>query len=155
MVGASTTVLAVGMAIVGLGLGMSSTAFLYAPQGAVPWNRRAAVTSSTQFARNVAGAIAVAIAGGWLNAQLLDGAVARGIDPVQAVAAVSRMLSPTERSGVSLDLGQALSVTLGEGLMTIFAVMAGLAAAGLVAMIALARDVTAAATVVRPAPVHE
>jgi hypothetical protein len=155
MIEASTTVIAVGMATVGSGLGMGSTAFLYAPQGAVPWNRRAAVTSSTQFARNVAGAIAVAIAGGWLNAQLLDGAVARGIDPVQAVAAVSRMLSPTERSGVAIDLGQSLSVTLGEGLLTIFAVLTGLAGAGLVAMVALARDVAPEATGVRRASSHE
>ena len=155
MVEAPITVLAVGMAIVGWGLGMSSTAFLYAPQGAVPWNRRAAVTSSTQFARNVAGAIAVAIAGGWLNGQLLDDAVARGIDPAAAVAAVSHMLSPTERAAVAIDLGQALAVTLGDGLMTIFAVMAGIAGVGFVAMIALTRDVTHDAAVARPTPFHE
>ena len=148
-------VLATGMGIAGCGLGMSSTAFLYAPQVSVPWNRRAAVTSSTQFARNVAGAVAVAVAGGWLNGRLLDGALARGIDPVQAVSVVSQMLSPTARSEVAVGVGQALSVTLGEGLEIIFVVMAALAGAGLVVMVVLARDLVPVAAVVRDAPAHE
>jgi hypothetical protein len=134
---------------------MCSTAFLYAPQVSVPWNRRAAVTSSTQFARNVAGAIAVAVAGGWLNGQLIDGAVSRGIDPTQAVAVVSQMLSPTARSGVDIELGQALAVTLGDGLVTIFLALAVLAGAGLVAMIALARDLTTGGAPVPRTPTNQ
>jgi hypothetical protein len=150
-----TAVLAVGMGVAGCGLGMSSTAFLYAPQVSVPWNRRAAVTSSTQFARNVAGAIAVAIAGGWLNTQLLDGAVARGIDPVQAVSVVSQMLSPTGRAGVPPDVGQALAVTLGSGLVSIFAALAALAGAGVIAMVVFARDLVPDAVGGRRATSHE
>ncbi len=150
-----TAALAVGMAVTGSGLGMSSTAFLYAPQVSVPWNRRAAVTSSTQFARNVAGAIAVAIAGGWLNGQLHEGAIARGIDPAQAVSVVSQMLSPTARSSVEAGLGEALSVTLGNGLEVILVSLAAVAGAGLVAMALLARDLVPGAAPARPSPERE
>jgi MFS family permease len=136
-----TVALAFGMGITGCGLGMCSTAFLYAPQVSVPWNRRAAVTSSTQFARNVAGAIAVAVAGGWLNGKLLDGAISHDINASQAVATVSQMLSPSARGGVASEIGQTLAVTLGDGLATIFVTLALLSGGGLVAMILLARDV--------------
>jgi hypothetical protein len=136
-----TVALAVGMGITGCGLGMCSTAFLYAPQVSVPWDRRAAVTSSTQFARNVAGAIAVAVAGGWLNGKLLDGAISHDINASQAVATVSQMLSPSARGGVASEIGQTLAVTLGDGLATIFVTLALLSGGGLVAMVLLARDV--------------
>ena len=86
-------VIAVAMALTGVGQGISSTAFLYAPQASVPWNQRGAVTSSTQFARNMAGAVLVAIGGGWLNAHLFGAAMAAGATADEAGPLISRLLS--------------------------------------------------------------
>ncbi|HEV2124491.1 MAG TPA: MDR family MFS transporter, partial [Chloroflexota bacterium] len=60
----------IGMGITGVGLGNASTAFLLAPQSAVPWNLRGAVTSSTQFARTIGGSVGVALLGAWMNSRL-------------------------------------------------------------------------------------
>ena len=73
LVGPQTPLLAVAvpMGIAGVGLGIASPAFLLAPQSAVPWHLRGAVTSSTQFARTIGGSLGVALLGALLNARLV------------------------------------------------------------------------------------
>ena len=134
-------VIAVAMAFTGLGLGTSSTAFLYAPQISVPWNRRGAVTSSTQFARNMAGAVLVALGGGWLNARLFGAAIEAGITPEAAGPLISRLLSVTERAQVDAQVVARLGAVLGPGLLVVLGVLTVIVWATWLVMLAFARDV--------------
>ncbi|MBU6290003.1 MAG: MFS transporter [Chloroflexi bacterium] len=143
-------VIAATMAFTGLGLGTCSTAFLYAPQVSVPWNRRGAVTSSTQFARNMAGAVFVALGGGWLNARLFAAATASGIPADEAAPLISRLISVSERASIDPAMAQRLGNTLGPGLLAILTGLSALAVATFVMMAIFARDVVP----VEAAPVH-
>lgn len=147
---------ALAMGVTGIGLGLSSTAFLYAPQVAVPWNQRGAVTSSTQFARNIAGAIGVAIGGGLLNSRLIDAAEASGASQSEAGPLVSQLLSASDRAQIDPVTVATLTGILGSGLMTIITVLAAISVAGTVFMIALARDPSpAGAKTVAAISVHD
>jgi hypothetical protein len=138
---APTWVIAAMMAFTGLGLGTGSTAFLYAPQVSVPWNRRGAVTSSTQFARNMAGAIFVALGGGWLNARLFATATASGVPSNEAAALISRLISVSERALIDPEVAQSLGSALGPGLIVILTGLSMLALGTFVLMVIFARDV--------------
>jgi len=63
-------VLIVSMALMGVGLGFDSTAFILSVQNAVPWNLRGVATASTQFVRTIGGTIGVALMGTILNTQV-------------------------------------------------------------------------------------
>ena len=148
--GAPTWWIAATMAFTGLGLGTCSTAFLYAPQVSVPWNRRGAVTSSTQFARNMAGAVFVALGGGWLNARLFAAATASGVPADEAAPLISRLISVSERASIDPTIASSLGATLGPGLFAILTGLSILAVATFVMMAIFARDVVP----VEAAPVH-
>jgi EmrB/QacA subfamily drug resistance transporter len=141
LVGPQTPLLAVAvpMGIAGVGLGTASPAFLLAPQSAVPWHLRGAVTSSTQFARTIGGSLGVALLGALLNARLgaalagapgLPGAsgVATGSGPD---ALVSALLQPATRAALPPEMVQALSAVLAGALHAVYVALALLALAGL------------------------
>ncbi len=141
LVGPQTPLLAVAvpMGIAGVGLGTASPAFLLAPQSAVPWNLRGAVTSSTQFARTIGGSLGVALLGALLNARLgaalagapgLPGAsgVATGSGPD---ALVSALLQPATRAALPPEMVQALSAVLAGALHAVYVALALLALVGL------------------------
>jgi MFS family permease len=65
--GVSKHVLAVVLAITGLGFGPSAMSFLLSAQNAVSWNRRGIVTSSVQFFRTVGGSLGIGILGAVFN----------------------------------------------------------------------------------------
>jgi EmrB/QacA subfamily drug resistance transporter len=133
--------IAVAMAFTGLGLGTCSTAFLYAPQVSVPWNLRGAVTSSTQFARNMAGAVFVALGGGWLNAHLFAAATASGVPSKEAAPLISRLISVSERASIDPQIASSLSAVLGPGLLAILTGLSILGVATFAMMVVFARDV--------------
>src|ERR1700722_13442700 len=66
-VGAPRMVLALVLAITGLGLGPSSMSYLLAAQNAVTWQRRGMVTSSVMFVRNVGGSVGIGVLGALFN----------------------------------------------------------------------------------------
>ena len=142
--------IALAMALTGIGQGISSTAFLYAPQASVPWNQRGAVTSSTQFARNMAGAVFVAIGGGWLNAHLFGVAMAAGATAEDAGPMISRLLSVSERGSLDASVVADLGAVLGPGLQVIFGLLTLLALATCMVMIVFARELRP----VEAQPVH-
>ncbi|HEY4753986.1 MAG TPA: DHA2 family efflux MFS transporter permease subunit, partial [Candidatus Limnocylindrales bacterium] len=76
-------------AVVGLGMGFSSTVLLIMVQGAVPWQRRATATGLVQFSRTIGGSVGVGVMGGILTAFV--------------GAASSAILDPVGRSGLSPD----------------------------------------------------
>ncbi|HET8909852.1 MAG TPA: MDR family MFS transporter [Ktedonobacteraceae bacterium] len=60
----------VAMALIGAGLGLTSSVFILSVQNAVQWNLRGVATATTQFFRTMGGTVGVAIMGTILNAQM-------------------------------------------------------------------------------------
>ncbi|MFC4767302.1 MDR family MFS transporter [Effusibacillus consociatus] len=59
------------MAVMGIGLGMSTLAFTVAVQSEVDWNRRGIATATNQFVRSLGSSIGVAVMGAVLSCQML------------------------------------------------------------------------------------
>ena len=74
-------VAALGEAITGLGMGLSSTTILVMVQAAVPWQRRAVATGLVQFSRTIGGAVGVGLLGGIVTAAV-GGSSAVVLDPI-------------------------------------------------------------------------
>ncbi len=77
--GSPTVIIGLFMAIIGLGLGFSSLAFLLAVQNAVPWSSRGTATASVQFFRTIGGAVGVAVMGAVLTNSMAPALAAAGI----------------------------------------------------------------------------
>jgi len=111
------------MMFVGIGLGFMSTPYLLAVQNAVPRHERGVATSSVQFFRTIGGAIAVAALGAVLNVYIANG-VSAGVD-------VNAALDPAARGQMSPETLGGLVDALNSGLTTVYLVMAGMAAIGI------------------------
>ena len=105
-------------AVVGLGMGLSSTVLLIMVQGAVPWQRRATATGLVQFSRTIGGSVGVGVMGGILAAFV--------------GAASSAILDPIGRAGLTPDELAAGRDALEAGLQVVYWLMAIAAAAALV-----------------------
>ena len=79
--GGGLLVAALGEAITGLGMGLSSTTILVMVQAAVPWQRRAVATGLVQFSRTIGGAVGVGLLGGLVTAAV-GGSSAIILDPI-------------------------------------------------------------------------
>jgi EmrB/QacA subfamily drug resistance transporter len=97
--GGGLLVAALGEAIVGLGMGLSSTTILVMVQAAVPWQRRAVATGLVQFSRTIGGAVGVGMLGGIVTAAagsssgiILD-PIGRNFIPAAQLAAMRSALS--------------------------------------------------------------
>ncbi len=105
-------------ALVGLGMGFSSTVLLIMVQGAVPWQQRATATGLVQFSRTIGGSVGVGVMGGILAAFV--GATSSAIlDPI------GRELLTPQQLAAGRD-------ALETGLQVVYWVMAVAAAAALV-----------------------
>ena len=92
-------VAALGEAVTGLGMGLSSTTILVMVQAAVPWQRRAVATGLVQFSRTIGGAVGVGLLGGLVTAAagnasgiILD-PIGRNFIPAAQLAAMRSSLS--------------------------------------------------------------
>jgi hypothetical protein len=106
---------ALGCAVTGVGMGLSSTTLLVIIQGSVAWGRRAVATGLVQFSRTIGGAVGVGLMGGILAAFV--------------GAASSVILDPFTRGNLSaaeLDAGRA---ALAGGLTVTYWLMAAAAVA--------------------------
>ncbi|MCA0987881.1 MDR family MFS transporter [Guptibacillus algicola] len=60
-----------GSFFIGIGMGLTSTTFIVAIQGAVPWEKRGIATASNVFMRTLGSAVGAALLGGILNSRLM------------------------------------------------------------------------------------
>jgi MFS family permease len=97
--GGGLLVAALGEAVVGLGMGLSSTTILVMVQAEVPWQRRAVATGLVQFSRTIGGAVGVGLLGGLVTAAagsssgiILD-PIGRNFIPAAQLAAMKSSLS--------------------------------------------------------------
>lgn len=134
----SSFTLIVAMLAIGAGLGFSLTSLLIGVQNAVPWNFRGVVTSSTQFFRNIGGAIGVALLAALFNESLTRqlSAVKPLLD-LNSAGVTQALLSPHLRRALSPGLRAQLTSILGHGLDAVFFAIMVVAIVGFVTMLAL------------------
>ncbi len=108
------------MLVLGLGFGFVATPYLVAVQNAVPWGRRGVATSAGQFFRTIGGALAVAMFGALLNAQMRS-TLGHAMNANAALDPRLRAtLSPAELSGLTNGLASGLhAVFLACGVLAI------------------------------------
>jgi hypothetical protein len=129
------------MILIGVGMGMDSTAFILSVQNAVPWRLRGVATASTQFARTIGGTIGVAFMGTVLNIQLAEHfapVFARFADATRSlphnVAPANVLLTPNIRTLVPASFLQQLQQALSGGLFWVYLVVFALMLVSLFAM---------------------
>jgi hypothetical protein len=132
----------IGTGLAGIGFGNASVAFLLAPQAAVPWHLRGAVTSSTQFARTIGGAVGVALLGALLNARLQAVALPAGTGQAapEVDAMVSALLNPATRAALPPPMVEVLALAMANGLHWIYVALLALATAGFVQVAVFGRS---------------
>jgi EmrB/QacA subfamily drug resistance transporter len=131
-------------ALFGVGMGLANTALLIAVQTSVSWEQRGIATASTMFFRTIGGTLAVGVMGGVLRAALLS-------DPTISSDAASQMLAPGRHELPAELLGR-LAGVLADGLVTVFAIIAGMSAVAFLVGLAFPYIDTKAAAKPTPAP---
>ena len=112
--------LMLGMGILGLGMGFSSTPLLFSVQTSVDWNRRGSATASTLFFRTMGGTISVGVMGALLAQALRK-------DPTLPSNVANDLVGPHHGAGVSEVLLAKLSMVMEWGLERIFLFSSGIA----------------------------
>ena len=83
----SVAIVAISCFVIGLGMGLISTAALIAAQSSVPWNERGVVTGTNLFSRSIGSAVGVAVFGAIANG--IFAASARGEEDPAVLTAAS------------------------------------------------------------------
>jgi EmrB/QacA subfamily drug resistance transporter len=112
-----------GMAVLGLGLGLSFPPLVLAGQNAVPFTMMGVTTSLNQFARSVGGTIGVAIMGSILTRRLND-ELASGLPQEVQERAPAPLLEGIQNPRILLD-DNALARVRDEGFAAVFGADAG------------------------------
>lgn len=126
------------LALIGLGFGPASMAYLLASQHAVTWQQRGIITSGIQFFRTIGGALGTGLLGMLFNV-LIDPQIrqlrAAGIDP-------AALLEPTAKTSLSAATRIEVQHMIAGGLMIVFIAMLAFAALQLLATTLMVRGKT-------------
>ncbi|MEH7501699.1 MDR family MFS transporter [Neobacillus drentensis] len=116
---------AVGSFFVGLGMGLTSTAFIVSIQSTVGWEQRGIATASNMFMRNLGNTIGAALLGGILNNRLSH--YLNQHDHFLSVDDVNILLKSTERGNLSESVRSFLQNGLTISLHSVYYVVLALA----------------------------
>ena len=126
-------------ALVGLGMGLSTTPVIIAIQNAVAWHQRGVATALNQFSRTIGGVVGVALLGSLLNAGLsarVAGSPALAGSGSSASLA-STLLDPVGRATLSGQAVEVIRLALAASLHDVYVVVGVAAVVGLVATLVL------------------
>lgn len=112
---------ATGSFFIGIGLGMTSTAFIVGIQSAVGWENRGIATATNMFMRSLGSALGVALLGGLLNNRIKRFITQEGLEDSISIDAVNMLLDPDQQSFYSEDVQSVLKEGLTSGLHFIYA----------------------------------
>jgi EmrB/QacA subfamily drug resistance transporter len=129
--GAGRLMLLGGLALMGIGMGLSIPAFLIAVQSTVERRVLGTATSTLTFSRSIGGTLGVSVMGAVLAARLASGLLASGLDP--ASVSLDALIDPMAQSSPALD--GTLRVVLAGAMQGVFWMAFGAAALGLLATI--------------------
>jgi hypothetical protein len=138
---------ALGLVVIGVGMGPTSLSFILAVQHAVKWGQRGVATGAVLFFRTIGGAIGVGALGGalaWELSRLMAKAGAKGVDVGSALRIETHHLLPP--SVLAL-----VQTNLGHSLRDVFLMIAFLSAGCLVCALGLPGSVGDATSEDEPA----
>jgi EmrB/QacA subfamily drug resistance transporter len=161
--GSSQWSLAIGLALMGTGMGLSIPAFLIAVQSTVSRRSLGTATSTLQFSRSIGGVFGVSIMGVMLSARLAENLRAVGLDP--AAVSINSLLDPLAQAAASTALDTTLRTALAGAIQGVFVlafiaaglglIATALAPAGRIAQLAERRSQMAEEPAVQPATTLE
>jgi EmrB/QacA subfamily drug resistance transporter len=112
--------------MLGLGMGLATTALLIAVQDSVEYERRGVITALTQFASNMGGALGVALLGVALNATLsqqtarLASVETQYTRQIASLGSANDLLDPARRLALDPGLLGGLQGALGNALQVVY-----------------------------------
>nr|WP_275580271.1 MDR family MFS transporter [Metabacillus crassostreae] len=98
---------ATGSFLIGIGMGLTTTAFIVSIQSNVNWNKRGVATATNMFMRNVGSTIGAALLGGILNTQLINFFSKHGVEDTLSLDSTAMLLDQSQRNHLSEE-GQVL-----------------------------------------------
>jgi EmrB/QacA subfamily drug resistance transporter len=105
---------------VGIGMGMTSTAFIVAIQTTVSWEIRGIATATHIFMRTIGSAVGVAFLGGLLNSRIQHHINQRGLSDVVTVDEVDKLLDQQAITDISKEVVGVLQTGLRSGLQFVY-----------------------------------
>lgn len=115
---------AVGSFVIGVGMGLTTTAFIVSIQSTVSWEQRGVATASNMFMRNLGNTIGAALLGGVLNSAIkakLTGHSELGNE--LSLDSLNILLSESERGQLTQSVKALLQDTLSGALHTVYLVV--------------------------------
>lgn len=106
---------------IGLGMGLTSTAFIVAIQTTVAWQVRASATASNTFMRSIGSAIGVALLGGLLNNRMMQEIEKADLSASVSLDDVDKLLSASGLTSLSEQAITVLQTGLQAGLQFVYA----------------------------------
>ncbi|MBD8013691.1 MULTISPECIES: MDR family MFS transporter [Planococcus] len=107
---------------IGIGMGLTSTAFIVSIQAAVSYEQRGSATASNMFMRNLGSTIGVALLGSILNSSLLRYFADNGEN--YSLSSINDLLSVDSRAGISTQTLDFLQQALAGALQNVYVVTA-------------------------------
>ncbi|WP_071459277.1 MDR family MFS transporter [Bacillus massilinigeriensis] len=130
---------ALGSFFVGVGMGLTSTAFIVSIQSTVSWEQRGIATAANMFMRNLGNTIGAALLGGILNSRLKahfeENAAGKGEN--LSVDSVNLLLNEHKRQGMETGVKSLLQEGLTSGLQSVYLVVLIFSLASFVLILAL------------------
>ncbi|KKK34367.1 MFS transporter [Mesobacillus campisalis] len=127
---------AAGSFAFGVGMGLTSTAFIVSIQSTVPWEQRGAATAGNMFMRNLGNTIGAALLGGILNSVLQSHLKDKGDLGIGEITidSMNMLLNESERRALPVDVKTLLQEGLTGALHTVYLVLVIFAVISLVLM---------------------
>ena len=116
---------AAGSFLVGVGMGLTSTAFIVSIQSTVSWQQRGIATASNMFMRNLGNTIGAALLGGILNSSIITYMKEKGSGQSQelSIDTANLLLNEDERIKLPTEIKTILQDALTNALQTVYIVV--------------------------------
>ncbi|MCM3123492.1 MDR family MFS transporter [Mesobacillus sp. AQ2] len=115
---------AAGSFFVGVGMGLTSTAFIVSIQSTVTWQQRGIATAANMFMRNLGNTVGAALLGGVLNSSILSYMKKHGAeDQDLSIDAANVLLNEAERQKLSAGMKTILQDALTNALHSVYIVV--------------------------------
>ncbi|OAS86628.1 MDR family MFS transporter [Metabacillus litoralis] len=109
-----------GSFLIGIGMGLTTTAFIVSIQSTVAWNKRGVATATNMFMRNVGSTIGAALLGGILNSRLLSYLSSHDAGEEMNLDSATTLLNNSERSSLNDESRQLLKQGLEYALHDVY-----------------------------------
>lgn len=114
---------ACGSFLIGVGMGLTSTAFIVSIQSTVSWEQRGAATAANMFMRNLGNTIGAALLGGVLNNQLSRYLMDKGENGSVTLNSVNELLSSDIRPTIYPERLELLQNGLTHSLSSVYSIV--------------------------------